>query len=82
MCVQNIADDLSAIITKSPSQFQTKQGIIFMHGLDLRNMSMPSLLIVHPVQILESSAKTTEVQSKCIHKEKILGQVLIFPYLC
>ena len=41
-------------------------------------MSMPSLLIVHPVQILESSAKTTEVQSKCMHKDKILGQVLIF----
>lgn len=41
-------------------------------------MSMPSLLIVHPVQILESSAKTTEVQSKCMHKDKILGLVLIF----
>lgn len=63
--------DLFAIITKSPSQFQTKQGIIFLHGLNLlRNMSMPSLLIVHPVQILESSAKTTEVQSKCMRKEK------------
>ena len=47
-----------------------------------KHMSMPSLLIVHPVQILESSAKTTEVQSKCMHKEKILGQVLIFSYLC
>lgn len=79
MCVQNIAGDLFAIITKSPSQFQTKQGIIFLHGLDLRNMSMPSLLIVHPVQILESSAKTTEVQSKCIRKEKNIRIVLIFP---
>lgn len=32
--VQNIADDLFAIITKSLGQFQTKQGTIFLHGFD------------------------------------------------
>lgn len=32
--VQNIADDLFAIITKSFGQFQTKQGTIFFHGFD------------------------------------------------
>lgn len=34
VCVQNIADDLFAIITKSLGQFQTKQGTIFLHGFD------------------------------------------------